>query len=184
MSQLTKKAITQSFVKLLNRTPLDKITVRDIVDDCGVNRGTFYYYYQDVYALLEEIFESETQKALDAMKSYTDWLDGFLKSVSFVRENQRAIYHVYHSVDRVFLEKYLYRVVGDMMTTVIHAQTADLHPAEEDVRIIADLYMYSLVGIMLNWLQTGMRDDLEAKARRLDYLMGDSIRVILARSAR
>ena len=67
MSQLTRKAIVQSFIKLLNEMPLDKITVKDIVDDCGVNRGTFYYYYQDVYALLEEIFATETQVSLTAM---------------------------------------------------------------------------------------------------------------------
>ena len=40
MSQFTKKAIIDSFVKLLNKTSLDKITVKDIVDDCGVNRNT------------------------------------------------------------------------------------------------------------------------------------------------
>jgi len=182
MSQLTRKAIVQSFIKLLNEMPLDKITVKDIVDDCGVNRGTFYYYYQDVYALLEEIFATETQVSLTAMNGYTDWLEGFLHSLSFVQENKKAIYHVYNSVDRVFLEKYLYRVVGDLMVQVVHGQTADLAPREEDVQIVAGLYTHALVGIMLDWLQNGMRDNLESKARRLDYLMADSIRQALARS--
>ena len=39
VSQLTKKAIMASFVRLVNKTPLDKITVKDIVEDCGVNRN-------------------------------------------------------------------------------------------------------------------------------------------------
>ena len=42
MSQLTKKAIMESFVKLLNERALDKIKVKDIVEDCGINRNTFY----------------------------------------------------------------------------------------------------------------------------------------------
>ena len=54
VSQLTKKAIMASFVRLVNKTPLDKITVKDIVEDCGVNRNTFYYYFQDIYALGEK----------------------------------------------------------------------------------------------------------------------------------
>ena len=48
MANFTKKAIRDSLVKLLNEKPLSKITVRDIVDDCGVNRNTFYYYYPDL----------------------------------------------------------------------------------------------------------------------------------------
>ena len=47
MASFTKKAIRDSFVKLLNEKSLSQITIRDIVDDCGVNRNTFYYYYQD-----------------------------------------------------------------------------------------------------------------------------------------
>ena len=47
MAGFAKKAIRDSFIKLLNERPLSQITVRDIVDACGVNRNTFYYYFQD-----------------------------------------------------------------------------------------------------------------------------------------
>ena len=57
MAAFTKKAIMDSFLHLMEKKPLDKITVRDIVDDCGINRNTFYYYFQDIYAVLEEICE-------------------------------------------------------------------------------------------------------------------------------
>ena len=43
MSQFTKRAIMETFIKLLGEHPLDKITVKDIVEECGVNRNTFYY---------------------------------------------------------------------------------------------------------------------------------------------
>ncbi|MDY4491271.1 MAG: TetR/AcrR family transcriptional regulator, partial [Candidatus Faecousia sp.] len=53
MANFTKKAIRDSFVKLLNEKPISQITVKDIVEDCGVNRNTFYYYYQDLPQLME-----------------------------------------------------------------------------------------------------------------------------------
>ena len=46
MLQLTKKAIVNSFIKLLNEKPLDKITVKNIAEDCGINRNTFYYHFR------------------------------------------------------------------------------------------------------------------------------------------
>ena len=50
MTTATKDAIKASFMKQLNRKPLSKITVREIVDDCGINRNTFYYHYTDIHA--------------------------------------------------------------------------------------------------------------------------------------
>ena len=55
MPSFTKKAIVESFLRLVAKKPIDKITVRDVVDDCGINRNTFYYYFQDIYAVLEQL---------------------------------------------------------------------------------------------------------------------------------
>ena len=55
VTSLTKRAIRASFLKLLNERPLNKITVKDIVEDCGINRNSFYYHYTDIPALAEEI---------------------------------------------------------------------------------------------------------------------------------
>lgn len=55
MPSFTKKAIVESFLRLVGKKPIDKITVRDVVDECGINRNTFYYYFQDIYAVLEQL---------------------------------------------------------------------------------------------------------------------------------
>ena len=59
MQKDTKKMISDTFVELLEKKPFDKITIKDIVETCGINRNTFYYYYSDIYDLLEEIFKRE-----------------------------------------------------------------------------------------------------------------------------
>ena len=53
MSQVTKRALEASLKKLLLERPLDKITVTDIAEDCGINRMTFYHHFRDIYALVE-----------------------------------------------------------------------------------------------------------------------------------
>ena len=84
---LTKRAIKESFVNLLNERPLNKISVRDITDKCGINRNSFYYHYQDIPALMEEIL---TEQIDDIIEKYsgTDSLDEFFDvSFGFVLEN-------------------------------------------------------------------------------------------------
>ena len=45
MANFTRKAIKEAFLKLLNQRPLSQITVKDIVEDCGINRNSFYYHF-------------------------------------------------------------------------------------------------------------------------------------------
>ena len=46
MSGFTKEIIAKTFTELLDEKPMSKITVKDIVERCGVNRNTFYYHFK------------------------------------------------------------------------------------------------------------------------------------------
>ena len=61
MPNFTKKAIKETFVALLDERPLNRITVKDIVEACGINRNSFYYHFEDLPALLEEIIAERVQ---------------------------------------------------------------------------------------------------------------------------
>ena len=65
MPNFTKKAIKDSMKKLLNERPLNQITVKDIVEDCGINRNSFYYHFEDMPSLIEEIVIEEVDKIID-----------------------------------------------------------------------------------------------------------------------
>ena len=45
MASFTQQALRHSLLVLLERQPLDKITVKMLVDACGVSRNTFYYHF-------------------------------------------------------------------------------------------------------------------------------------------
>ena len=53
MSQVTKRALVESLKRLLLKKPLNKITVTDITEDCGISRMTFYYHFKDILDLVE-----------------------------------------------------------------------------------------------------------------------------------
>lgn len=64
----TKQSLRDSFWKLYQEKPMEKITVSEITTAAGVYRSTFYTYYSDVYAVLEEI-------EAGILESYTDFID-------------------------------------------------------------------------------------------------------------
>ncbi len=55
ITETTRKNLMDSFWKLYLSKPLEKISVREITDIAGYNRGTFYLYFKDVYDVLEQI---------------------------------------------------------------------------------------------------------------------------------
>ena len=69
MAAFTKQAIKASFLKLLGMYPLRDISVKMIVEDCGINRKSFYYHYQDIPALLEEILTEQADALLASYQS-------------------------------------------------------------------------------------------------------------------
>ena len=88
MAQFTKKAIIESFLKLLNERPLDKITIKDVVEDCQINRNTFYYHFENIPALVEVIFREETERVIAEHQDISSWEDGFIAAADFALKNK------------------------------------------------------------------------------------------------
>lgn len=176
MSQLTKYALMESFVKLLNQNSLDKIKVKDITNDCGVNRNTFYYHFKDIYNLMEEIFNLEVQKVVMDNIKYGTWQEGFLQSTKFAQENKKAIYHIYNSVSREQLEWYLYEVTDNIMFGFVEQQAEGMNVSKDDMHFIADFYKYALVGLALEWIHKGMKDDAKLIIQKMGQLFDGNIK--------
>ncbi len=171
-------------MKLLNQTAFDKITVKDIVRDCGVNRNTFYYHYQDIYGLLREILAEEMKRAASCVHDYNTWQEAILEATDFVRQNKKAAYHLYNSINRQDIEKYLYDVIGKITLDFVQKQEGADQACEEDIRLIADFYKCAFAGLFLEWMDRGMQEETEAFVSRITVLMEGNISSILQRMAR
>lgn len=179
MSQMTKRALAASLKKMLLKKPLNQITILDITSDCGVNRMTFYYHFQDIYDLVEWTCEEEARQALDGKKTYHSWQEGFRNIFEAVRENRPFILNVYHSVSREQIERYLYRLVYELIRGVVEEQGAGMTVREEDRQFLCNFYKYAFVGILLNWIQSDMKEDPQEIVDRLSLLIqGDISRAL------
>ena len=166
MSQFTKKAIVETFLELLKEHSLDKITVKDIVEKCGINRNTFYYYYQDIYDLIDDVFDIETKKVLEDEKQYESWYEELLRVALFVVENRPAILHIYDSKSRDVLEKYLFAICDKLIRKYVEQQVQGMEVSDKEKEFVITFYGYSLVGMTLNWIKGNSQSD------SADYLKG------------
>lgn len=157
MSEITKRAMEASLKNLLLKKPLNKITINDIAEDCGISRMTFYYHFRDIYDLVEWSCVEDAAKALQGKKTYSTWQDGFLNIFHAVLDNKPFIMNVYSSVSREQVERYLYHLTYDLLIGVVEEQSVGMSVRQEDKEYIAHFYKYAFVGIMLDWIRGGMK---------------------------
>lgn len=176
MSKFTKLAIINSFMKLLSKMPFDKITVMDIVADCGIHRNTFYYHYRDIYELVDEIMQNEVNRITSEHKiPYTSWSEGLLSAVEFAVKNKRAIYHLHNSVKRPQLIGYMEKTIYGVVSEFVGIKSQNRGISSDDLDFISRFYTFALLGMMERWIDSGMKEDIYEVIRKTGILFDVNI---------
>ena len=167
MANFTKDAIRTSFMKLLDERPLNRITVKDITDGCGINRNSFYYHYQDIPSLIQEIFTQEVERIIREHPSIDSLEECISIASGFAMENKRAILHIYNSVNRDIFEQYLWRACEQTITTYFHTAFPDVKLSDEDKTMMLYFHTCNAFGVVSGWLNSGMRINMTGYSTRL-----------------
>lgn len=181
MAGFTRKAIRDSFVKLLNEKPLNQITVRDIVDDCGINRNTFYYYFQDLPHLLETMVDEEADRIIREHPTTESIEDCLYAVIGFALENRKAVMHIYHSINRDIYEQYQWRICGHTVTAYVDRILSGRTVSEQDRQLIIDYLKGVCFGLVSYWLETGMKEDIQLRFHRICELKHGDLEQMIAR---
>jgi len=167
MPNFTKRAIKDAFLRQLNERPLSQITVKDIVEECGINRNSFYYHYAGLPALLEEIVTEELERLIHDHPTISSMEQAVDAAVEFIRANKRAVLHIYNSMSRDIFEKYLMDTCRYVVSTYLNTDQASRSINEADRAILIRYHTCACFGNIIDWLNGGMKDDLSAYFRRI-----------------
>ena len=130
-----RTAIMESVLRLLEERPLNKITVKDIVDECGINRNTFYYHFEDISSLIEAIIISEVDRVMTQYRDISSLEECMEMAMRLVSDHKNAIYHIYNSSNRDFLERRLMEICRYVAGQFVE-RSAEVVFAEEDGLVI------------------------------------------------
>lgn len=175
MPNRTKSDLEQSLKRFLLKKPLDKITISDLTEDCGISRMAFYYHFRDIYDLVEWVCLEDATRALQGKKTYDTWKEGLLQIFEAVLENKPFILNVYHSLSREQIENYLFQLAHDLLMGVVEEKSVGLSVSESEKQFIADFYKYGFVGVMLDWIKKGMKEDYREIAERISITLQGNV---------
>ena len=156
MSVSTKAAFASALKKMMAVKPMEKITVKDLVEICGVNRQTFYYHFDDIYDLLEWVFEEDAKRALPKEVVYDHWREDVMVFFEYLYENESFVINIFNSNSRLymlrFLKERLQNSIRDFADIVAKEMNIDRH----DFDFVIEFYVNGVVGLISQWLDMGM----------------------------
>lgn len=179
MSYITKKALAIALVDLLSTTTLDKITIQMIVDECGVNRQTFYYHFRDVYDLLVWIYETETQQQIKNNMTTDDWSTALKYMLTRAHARKQVVMNTCHSKSKELLVQHLYQVVGNILSPRVMSLAKEMNVAPKNAQFVLEFYQWALVGIVINWIGSGMEKSADELHGQLSMLTVSDVQAML-----
>lgn len=166
-----KEAIMEAYLQLLDKETEKRITVNDIVKHCGVSRNTFYYYFSDISALIDEM-QLRWAELIRMPEDPESVMDCLVPMTRYAKEHGNGMLRAYQSISH---ERFLRDL--DRMWDAIVSRYVDTREANalsgEDRELLIRFFRSVFVGMTLDWLNAGMSYDLTDMGARVLSLLTD-----------
>lgn len=173
----TKIMLSSSLKKLMEKKPFSKISVREIVADCGVNRNTFYYHFQDIRDLLKWTLEREAIEVVKKFDLLINYKQAILFVMDYAEKNKHLINCAYDSIGRDELKRFFYNdflsITASLFDSAEKSVGKKLPPDYKDFLI--KFFTEALSGVLIDWVKDRNSYTPEKMTLYLERIIEDEI---------
>lgn len=182
-SAATRRAISEALKALMLQKPLDKITIGEIMDACGMRRQHFYYYFTDIYDLLRWTFEEETLQLRREQSGDLPWQEGLLQLFHYIADHRAICLCALDSLGREYLKQLFETdISGIVRRTVDRLARENGFPENAAMEDTAVRFLtLALAGVMESWLRGELTQTPEELIGIFSTIFQDYIRGVKLR---
>ena len=177
----TKRTLAGALKRAMKQKPFQKITVSELIADCGVNRKTFYYHFEDIYDLLRWMLEEESVEVVRNFDLLLDFEEAIVFVMNYVEENDHILNCAYDALGRDGLRRFFLSDFREICRSVIEQIEAragvELEAGYRD--FLSDFYSSAVSGILIEWVRDRSYRDRDAVMKYLTATIRDSLTGIL-----
>ena len=181
ISLRTKQKLSSALKEVMEKKPLSKITITELISECGVNRKTFYYHFRNIYDLLRWTVDRE---AINIVKNF-DFISDAESALRFVmdytEQNKHIINCALDSMGRDELKHFFYTDLVSVVYKIIDCVEQDLGiKSESEFKdFLAGFYTEAVAGIMIDWSRNRTTQDKGTILRNIMTVFQISIPAVL-----
>ncbi len=167
-----KKYLKQAAYKKISETPIEKLPLKDILDEAEVSKQTFYRYYKDKYDLANELYYEMTQKEIIESREVNNkenWRSMYVEQFDRFRMHLNFIKHLYTSRETGCTVDYEIECTINFDREYLKRKGADI----EDPRIQFAIEAKDVGGtyVMRDWILRGMDVEAEEMVERFHLII-------------
>ena len=176
-----EKKLIESFKELAKRTPIEKITIQEIVEGAGVIRPTFYNHFHDKYQLLEYIFKSEVIEPVKPL-IHNDMLDDAVVLIFVQVLKDKDFYgRAYRLEGQNSFESIVINSLYEMLLDFIEEDSGNKESRYKLLShdMLANYYSVFLAFIFITWIRDGMIVSPQEMRDLFNYIKDHSLYEII-----
>lgn len=171
-----KRTIAEAFLTLARQKAVDKITVKDLVEECHISRQTFYYHFQDLLEVLEWTFQQMTQQTLErSLRADTPQaaLHAFFEGAM---EHRDLIDKLLHSQKWEQTQGLIVQTIHSYLEELFRLRRPNPRLSYADLEVMLEFYTFGMAGLLLK--------HRGRSAAELDQLADQAYRLMTGEMAR
>ena len=185
-SEAAKREICAALKTLMAQKPLNKITIVEIMQSCGMARQHFYYHFEDIYDLLRWMIQSEAISLLEQQEGALLWKEGLLQLFRYLEENRAVCLCALKSLGRDHLRRFfeadiyaiIHRTIEQFGESIGIRSRLD---SFVDVEMLTHFYVVALAGMTESWLLGEIDRTPEELIQFVDTILNDQVNGAAAR---
>ena len=172
----TKMVLKESFINLLEKKNISKISVKEICENADINRTTFYNHYNDQYDFIrkleDELIENIGIYLAKYIQNDTDiaLIEMVEKIFEYVKENAKLCKILLSEKGNLDFQKRIIMLVYDKdISNLINKDVF----SKEDMDYIYSFTITGCIGVIQKWLDDDMKKSTRSMAEILVKLTTD-----------
>lgn len=157
---MTKEAIMNSFMELMDEKAFTDITISNITEKCHLNRLTFYYHFQDKYDLLNQIYDLMIMFPFQQGLTIDNWPSHLTEALKTVKSHKKFCKNAMENDNGEF-DNHVGAIISKLFEDIIDDFSQDGEMSDHDKKFIANFFSYGVIGTINDWVETGMEGEPE-----------------------
>ena len=155
LREITKEKLATALISAMEEKALDKITVKEIIEKAEVNRKTFYYYFPDIYGLLEWVISRESNKLITEIQNNRDYENALNDVLDSIEKHRHLLGCIKDSVGSATLERVLYRELAQLASWAMKIGICETGVviSEKELQTLTELSISDIWRLLLLYFQ-------------------------------
>ena len=149
----------------MKTTPVDRMTVKDVVEGCDLTRQTFYRNFKDKYDLINWYFDKLVQQSLGKIETGSTVRESLDRKLTFIREEKAFFSGAFRSDDHNSLKEHDFELILQFYNDLLARRIR--RPVDDELQFQLEMYCRGSVYMTVKWVLGGMKETPRQMADRL-----------------